>query len=74
MDTICTALKALYEALGGDPDDVAGINTVAELITEIADVAETAVAPELPEVDAEDNGKILKVADGKWALGTDAVG
>lgn len=74
MDTIITALKALYEAFGGDPDDVAGINTIAEMITEIADVAEKAVAPELPEVDAEDNGKVLKVADGKWSLGTDAVG
>ena len=74
MDTIITALTALYEAFGGDADDVAGINTIAEMINEIATVAETAVAPELPEVDAEDNGKILKVVEGKWALGTDAVG
>ena len=74
MESIITALTALYEAFGGDPDDVAGINTIAEMITEIADVAEKAVAPELPEVDAEDNGKVLKVIEGEWGLGTDAVG
>ena len=38
MESIITALTALYEAFGGDPDDVAGINTIAEMITEIADV------------------------------------
>ena len=27
---------------------------------------------QLPAVDAEDNGKVLKVVSGEWALGTDA--
>lgn len=33
------ALKALYEAMGGDPDDVAAIHTIAPMIAAIAEVA-----------------------------------
>lgn len=70
------ALKALYVALGGDADDVADLTIIPELIAAIAekveDVTEAANAKELPEVSATDNGKVLKVADGKWAVGTDA--
>ena len=29
-------------------------------------------SPELPAVTTDDNGKVLKVASGKWAVGTDA--
>lgn len=65
------ALKLVYVALGGDADDVAGVTENADMIAAIATVAATATAPELPEVDAEDNGKVLKVVDGKWALGSD---
>lgn len=65
------ALKALYKALGGDETDVAEITTTADMIAAIATVAATATAPELPEVTAEDNGSVLKVTDGKWAVGTD---
>lgn len=66
------ALKGLYVALGGDADDVADITLISDMITEIAKVVTTAVAKELPEVDAEDNGKVLKVIEGKWAVGNDA--
>lgn len=66
------ALKGLYVALGGDADDVADIMLISDMITEIAKVVATAVAKELPEVDAEDNGKVLKVIEGKWAVGNDA--
>ena len=65
------ALKALYKALGGDETDVAEITTTADMIAAIATVAATATAPELPKVTAEDNGSVLKVADGKWSIGTD---
>lgn len=67
------ALKLIYAALGGDADDVAGINENPEMIAAIATVAEAAIAAVLPKVTAADNGKVLKVVDGKWAVGTDLV-
>lgn len=67
------ALKVLYKALGGDESDVAEINTIADMIAEIAVVAATATAPELPAVTAAEDGKVLKVANGKWAVGTDEI-
>lgn len=66
------ALKTLYVALGGSADDVKNISLIPDMITAIATVAATATAPELPAVTAADNGRVLKVADGKWAVGTDA--
>lgn len=67
------ALKAVYTALGGDADDVADITTTAEMISAIATVIPTATASELPKVSATDNGSVLKVVDGKWAVGTDNI-
>ena len=76
MDHTLDALRGLYVALGGDADDVANLVIIPDLINAIATQAATALstagASELPEVDAEDNGKVLKVADGKWSVGTDA--
>ncbi len=65
------ALKLIYAALGGDADDVAGITENPEMIAAIATVAEAAIAAVLPKVTAADNGAVLKVVDGKWAVGTD---
>ena len=65
------ALKDVYEALGGDADDLAAGATNADVIAAIADVIPTALAGVLPEVTAANNGAVLKVADGKWAIGTD---
>ncbi len=73
MTTNVEALKAVYTALGGDADDVADITTTAEMISAIATVIPTAIASELPEVSATDNGSVLKVIDGKWAVGTDNI-
>ena len=61
------ALKALYVALGGDADDVADLTRNCEVINAIAEI----VVP-LPAVTAEDNGSVLKVVSGEWAVGTDA--
>lgn len=72
MNTIVDALKTLYVALGGSANDVKNITLNPDMITAIATVAATAIAPELPTVTASDNGKVLKVVDGKWAVGTDA--
>lgn len=64
-----TALIDLYEALGGSDDLSTKRN--GEIIEAIATVI-SATGGTLPAVDAEDNGKVLKVASGKWAVGTDA--
>lgn len=57
------ALKTLFVAMGGDEDDF-NVTTNPEAISLLAGVAATAV---LPVVDDTDEGKILKVVDGKWA-------
>lgn len=64
-----TALIDLYEALGGEEDLSTKRN--GEIIEAIATVI-SATGGTLPAVDADDNGKVLKVASGKWAVGTDA--
>lgn len=74
MDSTVKALKNLYVALGGDVDDVANVSRIPDMIEAVATVAEAATAKELPDVTAADNGKVLKVADGKWSVGTDATG
>ncbi len=60
------SLRGLYVALGGDIAEVAGLNTIPELLTEISTVAQAA-ATELPAVKAADNGKVLTVVNSKWA-------
>lgn len=85
MDNNMTALQNLYVALGGSLtdtyEDIANgvpvsdytikpdiINAIAQQLTEaLTEIA----AAELPTVTSDDNGKVLKVVDGAWALGTD---
>lgn len=71
MDTNVVALKNLYVALGGSADDVADISTIADMINALCDVV--VAGGGLPAVTAEDNGKVLKVVDGEWAVGTDEI-
>lgn len=73
MTQTVDALKALYVALGGNAEDVADVNLIPDMIEAIATVAATATAPELPKVTASENGKVLKVIEGKWAVGTDEI-
>ena len=73
MDNTLDALRGLFVALGGDADDVANLVTIPDLIKVISTQVATVVGTkELPDVDADDNGKVLKVVDGEWAVGTDA--
>lgn len=72
MDNTLDALRNLYVALGGDADDVADLVIIPDLINAIATHVASGGAAELPAVTAADNGKVLKVADGKWGVGTDA--
>ena len=76
MNSTVNALKALYVALGGTAADVANITLIPDMINAIAEIAEdvatAAGKTELPAVTADDNGKVLKVAEGKWSVGNDA--
>lgn len=62
--TTVTELKALYVKLGGNAADVANIQTDAEMIEKIKEVA---IPAELPSVTSEDNGDVLGVVEGEWA-------
>ena len=72
MDNTIDALKNLYVALGGTADDVVDIVIIPDMINAIAAHVASGGAAELPAVTAADNGKVLKVADGAWSVGTDA--
>ena len=61
------AFKALYVAFGGSADDVADLNTTAEVVGALATIVPSAVGAELPKVTSSDNGKVLTVVSGKWA-------
>ena len=71
MDTIVDALKKLYVALGGDADTVADITLTTDMINALCTVVPGA-ANLLPAVTATENGKIMKVVNGEWALADDA--
>lgn len=77
MDNTVDALKTLYVALGGDADDVAEITLIPDMINAIATVAAAlktaATTKELPTVTAADDGSVLKVIEGAWAVGTDEI-
>lgn len=73
MDNTLDALRNLYAALGGESGDVENLQTIPDIINAISTQVSTVVGTkELPDVDADDNGKVLKVVDGEWAVGTDA--
>lgn len=73
MDNTITALKNLYVAMGGTSADVENITIIPDMINAIAALITSGATKELPVVTAEDNGKVLKVAEGAWAVGTDAI-
>ena len=62
------ALKVLYAAMGGTASTVANISTIAEMIAEIAKIVPSGSGSSLPTVDDSDNGKILMVVEGEWAV------
>lgn len=64
MNDNVEALKALYEALGGDPSEVTEESTIPGMIMQLAGVAGSTV--ELPKVKNTDNGDVLTVVSGKW--------
>lgn len=74
MDTNTEALRKVYVALGGSSDTAAAMVTNAEVITGIAGLITAGGGSVLPAVTADDNGKVLKVTEGVWAVGTDSTG
>jgi hypothetical protein len=64
--TNASSVLLLAQKLGIDISTFDGMTT-AEAIEFIANNYETATTA-LPAVTASDNGKILKVVDGKWAV------
>lgn len=83
MISTVEALQGLYVALGGELtdtyEDIANGATVSDyvvipdVINAITKQAQSGIASELPSVTSEDNGKVLKVVDGAWAVGTDDI-
>ena len=71
MDTTIDALKALYVAFGGTAADVADIVIIPDMINAITALITSGKTAELPAVTATNNGKVLKVVNGKWAIGDD---
>lgn len=75
--TTVDALKVLYVKKGGALTDtytgiaggakVGNYVTIPDMILAITQLE----AVSLPAVNADDNGKVLKVADGAWGIGTD---
>lgn len=74
MDTTVDALKTLYAAYGGSSETVANLVTIPDMINALAALIAAGGGAILPKVDTDDNGKVLKVASGKWAVGTDNTG
>lgn len=77
MKTNIEALQALYVALGGQLTDThstiaGGVAVSAYQLSSDVILAIAEIATPLPAVDADDNGKVLKVVEGEWAVGADA--
>lgn len=62
--TTVEELKGLYVKMGGSIEDVVDIQTDAEMIEKIKEVA---IPAELPSVTSDDNGDVLTVVEGEWA-------
>ena len=82
MDTTVVALQGLYVAMGGQLTDtyetiasgapVSDYVVIPDVINAITALVTSGTTAELPAVTAADNGKVLKVVDGEWAVGADA--
>lgn len=65
--TINEALKDLFLGIGGNSSALADNSTVSDYIEDLTSAIK---ASALPEVAAANNGQVLAVVDGAWALCT----
>ena len=72
MDNTIKALQNLYVALGGNLSTVSNLVIIPDMINALATLVAAGLEGTLPEVSSKDNGKVLKVVEGEWALGEDA--
>lgn len=75
--TTVQGIRDIYVALGGTgteiPDNMEIPAALAKTATVAAAVKAAADAKELPAVTTANNGAVLKVIEGKWAIGTDEI-
>ncbi|WP_407461635.1 hypothetical protein [Methanobrevibacter sp.] len=65
--TIKQALETLFLGLGGNPSALADNVDTSDVIDDLESAIKGLIPEaELPEVTADDNGKILAVVDGEW--------
>lgn len=72
MNLTVEALKELYIALGGNVTNVADITLIPDMIRRIAIHIGNGGAAELPAVSKNDNGRVLTVVNGAWAVANPA--
>lgn len=72
MNLTVEALKELYIALGGNAPNVADITLIPDMIKHIASLISSGGATVLPHVSSADNGKVLTVVNGAWAVAAPA--
>lgn len=68
MDNTLDALRKLYVALGGSASDVANLVITPELIDAIATLVTAGLTEAMPAVTASNNGQVLTVVSGAWAV------
>ena len=75
--TTVQGIRDIYVALGGTgtdiPDNMEIPAALAKTAIVAAAVKSAADAKELPAVTTANNGAVLKVIEGKWAIGTDEI-
>lgn len=69
--TTVQALREIYKALGGSGADITDNMLIPEALILIA--GKVATIQGLPAVTTTENGKIMKVVEGEWALADDAI-
>lgn len=77
MELTVAELRKMNKTLGGDETDITDNmtipNALAVVNTTLATFVTAATAKELPAYSAEENGKVLKIADGEPTWGTDEI-